>query len=1001
MLTIPSLFGGSHSLLVNKSGGSGYSTSGRDFFVVSLNRSDPPNNNNYDTADEVAIGSDGSIYGCGSTGSVFKFNSSGSLQWQRTYDIGDNWNSIALDSSDSVYVTNRYNQGIALLAKWNSSGTFQWVKELKHSSWSGNSLYTQPQDVTVDSNNNVYMVGYILTGGTPSYRMWVAKYDTSGNLIWVNVYGKDASQSIDAYGCTTDSSGNIYVTGQGNAVNNYYNEPYVAKINSSGTPQWYSSIIGPYSASYGNNYLRGVGFGVELDSSGNVYMCGRGNRGQGPGTQRDMMLVKFNSSGNHQWNNFSGTDSSADNAKGLIIDDEDKIYITGNFRTSPNQYNAMCICKFDGSGTLEYRRLLRCHGLNDSTNALINYGNIPTLDSNRDLYVAGYIRTSLQDPTNGGYEIQIAKLPSDGTFTGTHGDYIYEDPTHTTSYSTTSTSIFSTSETNLVNLNSNVPMTGANFTTNIPYNVGTFTAAKATLTATGSVAAGSGQQEYTTAGTYSWTCPAGVTSVCVVCIGGGGASNKTGWSGGGGGGGLGYKNNISVTPGQSYTVVVGAAGVPGQSGVGVDGGDSYFINTSTVKGGGGMTQIGYFSGTNATGGTYVGDGGGDGGKGGYYWSGAAGYYGGGGGAGGYSGAGGNGGTNVSSWSVQVSAGSGGGGGGGWAIQGSVSSDAGGGGGTGLQGEGTSGAAGTSTANDHGGKGGSGGDNATGMSGGNYGGGSTGGSGPLPAGGAVRIIWGAGRAFPSTNTADVSPVGQQAYVTPGSYTWTAPNGVTSVSVVCVGGGSGCGAALAYKNNITVVPGNSYSVVVGDGGVNVSGAGNQTPAGGDSSFSATHGTTTAQGGSNAPSANKGNPAGQYDGGGSGGITYSYGAFNGGGAGGYSGNGGGGGSSAATGQFNGSGGGGGAGHWAYSSGGGVGIYGEGASGLGGSSGDENGEGGSGGSGGNGPGNNGGNDMTGGLYGGGTTSRWAGNKGGHGAVRIIWPGNVRQFPSTRTADE
>ena len=31
-------------------------------------------------------------------------------------------------------------------------------------------------------------------------------------------------------------------------------------------------------------------------------------------------------------------------------------------------------------------------------------------------------------------------------------------------------------------------------------------------------------------------------------------------------------------------------------------------------------------------------------------------------------------------------------------------------------------------------------------------------------------------------------GQQAYTTPGTYTWTVPVGVTSVSVVCVGGGA---------------------------------------------------------------------------------------------------------------------------------------------------------------------------------------------------------------------
>ena len=76
-----------------------------------------------------------------------------------------------------------------------------------------------------------------------------------------------------------------------------------------------------------------------------------------------------------------------------------------------------------------------------------------------------------------------------------------------------------------------------------------------------------GQQAYTTPGTYSWTAPATVTSVCVVCVGGGGFGwvRSDGGGGGGGGGGLGWKNNIPVVPGTSYTVVVGAGGTSAAS----------------------------------------------------------------------------------------------------------------------------------------------------------------------------------------------------------------------------------------------------------------------------------------------------------------------------------------------------------------------------------------------------------------------------------------------------
>jgi len=39
--------------------------------------------------------------------------------------------------------------------------------------------------------------------------------------------------------------------------------------------------------------------------------------------------------------------------------------------------------------------------------------------------------------------------------------------------------------------------------------------------------------------------------------------------------------------------------------------------------------------------------------------------------------------------------------------------------------------------------------------------------------------------------NTSIYGQEAFTTPGTYTWIAPAGVTSVAVVCVGGGGAGG------------------------------------------------------------------------------------------------------------------------------------------------------------------------------------------------------------------
>lgn len=267
-----------------------------------------------------------------------------------------------------------------------------------------------------------------------------------------------------------------------------------------------------------------------------------------------------------------------------------------------------------------------------------------------------------------------------------------------------------------------------------------------------------GCQTYTVAGTYSWVAPAGVTKVSVVAVG---AGSGGGWYAGGAGGGLGYRNNIAVTPGTSYSLQVGTGGVGSASQPAKAGSASYFGPSTNPRGDGGGSQF-----PTPQGGTYVGDGGGNGGNGG----GGSGS----GGAGGYSGNGGSPGV----------AGSGGGGGGGGAggqyfcSPNSFVNSSAGGGGVGLLGQGSNGAGGTAgvhcTTLAGGGGGGSGGAsgnqptalNGNGGAGGAHGGGGGAGgycyycccyqrfgSGGNGGGGAVRIVWpGCSRSFPSTDVA---------------------------------------------------------------------------------------------------------------------------------------------------------------------------------------------------------------------------------------------------------
>lgn len=79
-----------------------------------------------------------------------------------------------------------------------------------------------------------------------------------------------------------------------------------------------------------------------------------------------------------------------------------------------------------------------------------------------------------------------------------------------------------------------------------------------------------GQQQWTAAGTYSFVVPPGVFYVhCVVIASGGGgargAAGDTNESPAGGGGALSYRNGIAVTPGETITVVVPLGGSAGSS----------------------------------------------------------------------------------------------------------------------------------------------------------------------------------------------------------------------------------------------------------------------------------------------------------------------------------------------------------------------------------------------------------------------------------------------------
>jgi hypothetical protein len=277
------------------------------------------------------------------------------------------------------------------------------------------------------------------------------------------------------------------------------------------------------------------------------------------------------------------------------------------------------------------------------------------------------------------------------------------------------------------------------------------------------------------------------------------------------------------------------------------------------------------------------------------------------------------------------------------------------------------------------------------------------------------------------------VGQQQYTTPGTYTFTVPENVNKISFVLIGGGGGHnwqivdpksgagGGGLIYCNNLHVQEGQQIEIVVGNAGFSA----NTPTNGGTSSLTIDANTspktisafgggasvdyfTAGSGGTTSANTYFSSNGASFVGrtGGSGGLAKVGPSRNGGSgsAAGYSTNGvngGAGGVSGSTGQ--GGSGGGGAGFY-DGTGGGTGIWGQGNNGAGGifqagynypvSAGKA--------------GSKLGSTEVYVQFGGGGASRLnfsdslvGAFNAGTGAVRIIWPGQLRQYPTTRTSDE
>lgn len=151
---------------------------------------------------EIAV-DEHSIYLAGYQ-NVLRFDTDGNFIWRKLIDVQTPVyvNDVMTDESGGCVVAGmRYIPALpkksAYIVKFDSTGATVWDKEMFWSGYNTCFFYS----LTKDNSNNVYACGGAGMGFNPSDEGTVAKFSSSGTLLWTRIIDIDTNTSVAFYQC--------------------------------------------------------------------------------------------------------------------------------------------------------------------------------------------------------------------------------------------------------------------------------------------------------------------------------------------------------------------------------------------------------------------------------------------------------------------------------------------------------------------------------------------------------------------------------------------------------------------------------------------------------------------------------------------------------------------------------------------------------------------------------------------------------------------------------
>jgi hypothetical protein len=238
-----------------------------------------------------------------------KYNINGEKQWSKqlgspgagVYPVG-----MAIDSGQNIYISGYTNGGFdgniltgsmdLFITKFNNDGIKIWTKQMGVATFG-----TYGMAVAVDASQNIFVSGFTnggLDGNTlsGSRDLILVKFNPDGIKQWTQQFGVTGKQ-VDCRNIAVDSNQNIFLTGyttaglDGNSLTGAY-DVFLVKYSNNGNREW--------SQQFGSSTKTSIGYGMDTDISGNLFISGTTTGGVDGNTLsgiQDLFIAKYSNSG--------------------------------------------------------------------------------------------------------------------------------------------------------------------------------------------------------------------------------------------------------------------------------------------------------------------------------------------------------------------------------------------------------------------------------------------------------------------------------------------------------------------------------------------------------------------------------------------------------------------------------------------------------------------------------------------------------------------------------